>query len=1249
MNRIVAVIVFIVSFCNVAVAQTELWGMTKQGGSNGGGVIFKTDSTGNNQVVEYSFDKIDGSSPFYSSLVQAPDGNMYGLTSAGGEYYSGILFQYNPVTNTFIKKIDFDGPLLGAQPKGSLMIASNGKMYGVTSLGGDNNDGVLFEYDYVTNTIIKIADFDDIALGRYPIGDLTEALDGKLYGTANGGSTGSGIIYQYDILTNTFAKKIDFDENTTGKNIYSRLTLGNDNSFYTVTMSGGSNNKGTLVKYDYTTNSLLKIIDFTDGGSIGGLLNASNGKLYGTIQNGGLYGRGTIFEYDPSTITYTVKKEFGYADGAGLMCHLIENSPGILYGMSNSGGLNNIGTIFQYDIALDNLITQFSFSGTDGKLPLGSFIKTTDGKFYALTSEGGELNMGVLFQYNPLTNSCVKKLDFQKSLNGQHPNGSLVRASNGLLYGVAEEGGLNNKGVLFQFDQVNHVYTKLIDFANTVGANPNGSLIQATDGMLYGTCYNGAGFGSTGTIFQFNPNTYSLSTIYSFGSSSMGDNPRGALVQASNGLFYGTTSYGGWYSKGTIFEFDPVSGIYNDKYNFIDAVGRAAIGSLIEAADGNLYGVTMLGGALDQGTLFQYNYINNIFTKQIDFSSVSIGRRPGEDASLLQATDGMMYGTTMYGGSNGYGILYKFNPDSLLLYDRLNFNSIPDGSYPSAPLVQTSQGKLFGSTWAGGTNITGGTIFHYNSASNTAIKKIDFLNSNGFRSSSALIEISNYKQLSSSVLNPTLCVNNTLNISYTLTGLYNQGNVISLELSDANGSFLNAVVIKTLSIVSNSTGMVSAHVPLSTPLGSGYRVRFKSSNPILIGNDNGTDITINTLPVVTVFTNPSVICNGSFFDLIASGASDYVWNDFSINDTLKYIFSSSNSYTVVGTDINGCVNTATIATQLDTTCQYVYPGDVNNDWEVSNLDVLELGLHFSKSGISRSILGNNWQPHFANNWIDTLSNGRNLNHADCDGSGNINLDDTLAIYNNYYSYRTYKSPANTETDPQLTIVPNETMVAAGNWGSASIYLGSVSSPVNDVNGIAFTLYYDNNLIDTNQVWLEYPNSFIDVSGQNLHFRKLDFSNGYFYATTTHTLNNNVNGNGLIGVLHYKILSTLNNDGVMYLGMYQAFKSDAFGKISQLTAGTGSVMAVGISVGLQQLNINKITISPNPTNGSLSIHSKTELQKIEIVAITGQILMNDIPTNVSHTLHLENLSNGIYFINVYQNDRIVKREKVVLNK
>ena len=194
----------------------------------------------------------------------------------------------------------------------------------------------------------------------------------------------------------------------------------------------------------------------------------------------------------------------------------------------------------------------------------------------------------------------------------------------------------------------------------------------------------------------------------------------------------------------------------------------------------------------------------------------------------------------------------------------------------------------------------------------------------------------------------------------------------------------------------------------------------------------------------------------------------------------------------------------------------------------------------------------------------------------------------------------------------------------------------------------FTIDFDNSLIETNSAYIEYQNSFIDA-GQNLHFRKLDFANGKIYTATTHTINNNVNGYGKIATLHYQIKSILTSAEVLNIGISQANQSDASGTISLLTSSTSSLTAT-IDVGLQEfLNSSIIFISPNPTNGSLTINSKTELQKIEVVSITGALLLSESPTNVSHTLHLQNFANGIYFVNVYQYDRIVKREKIVLNK
>jgi hypothetical protein len=305
-------------------------------------------------------------------------------------------------------------------------------------------------------------------------------------------------------------------------------------------------------------------------------------------------------------------------------------------------------------------------------------------------------------------------------------------------------------------------------------------------------------------------------------------------------------------------------------------------------------------------------------------------------------------------------------------------------------------------------------------------------------------------------------------------------------------------------------------------------------------------------------------------------------------------------------------------------------------------------LHYTQTGAARTITSNAWQSYFANNWTGTITNGKNLNHSDCNGDGTINNDDTLAIYNNYGSTHAFKTTQTNAINPLLNIVPDQPSVTQGSWGSASIYLGDASNLISIINGLAFTIDFDNALIETNSIYIGYQNSFLDA-GQNLHFRKLDFANGKIFTATTHTLNNNVSGHGKIATLHYQIKSGLTTDEVLNLGISQASQSFASGIISPVTAGTATLMATGASVGLPELNGNIVSISPNPTSGSLTINSKKELQKIEVVSITGQLLLSEIPSNVSYTLHLDNFSNGIYFVNVYQNDRVVKREKIVLNK
>ena len=478
----------------------------------------------------------------------------------------------------------------------------------------------------------------------------------------------------------------------------------------------------------------------------------------------------------------------------------------------------------------------------------------------------------------------------------------------------------------------------------------------------------------------------------------------------------------------------------------------------------------------------------------------------------------------------------------------------------------------------------------------------------------------------------------------------------------------SVIVNQTPTVSVNSGTICSGNNFIMVPTGASSYTFSNGSNSIspvsntvitVTGTDvNGCEdnvgalssIFVNANPVITTSVSSGVICDGSSAELTANGANTYSWSTGVSSSSITVTPTVNTTYTVMGMDVNNCISGQTVSVVVDNTCQDVWPGDANSDGWADNLDVLEMGLHFIQTGPVRPTgLNNSWQSFYANDWIGTITNGKNMNHSDCNGDGTINDDDTLAIFNNYGLSHAFRPNSQISTVPELSIVPDQGYVTKGSWGSSSIYLGETLMPVNNINGIAFTVNFDNTLIEPNSIWLEYPSSFINTANQNLHFRKLDFATSNLFTATTHTINNDVSGNGLIGILHYKILSSLATDETLLLEIIQGYKSETSGLITPVTAGSGTLMAIGASVGLQELNGNIVSISPNPTNGSLTINSKTELQKIELIAVTGQILLSEVPIGTSHTLHLDNLANSIYFVNVYQNNRIVKREKIILNK
>jgi uncharacterized repeat protein (TIGR03803 family) len=725
--RFVVPILFVLSSVTTYAQPAAFWGMTNVGGADDAGAIIKMAPDGTGLTLQHSFTfQNHGARPYLGvQLTQLASGKMYGVTEYGGKNSAGVLFEYDPATNVYTDKVEFSNPT-GRAPMGRLTLAGNGKLYGMATAGGANSVGTIFEYDPATNDYAKKFDFAS-ATGSQPFGNsLYLHTNGKFYGmTVFGGANGFGVLFEYDPATNTYTKKIDFAGATNGKNPYGSLMITSAGKVFGLTVNGGANDKGTLFEYAPATNTLTKKVDFTATSGANpfcDLAEASNNRLYGvTAVNA------SIFEYNPATNAFAKKIDLNANNAPFAYSTLVKGSNGKLYGMSSAGGASNGGVLFEYDASTDTFTKKIDFAAATGSEPYGSLALASNGNFYGLTYQGGIIRAGVLFEYNAGTNTYTKKIDLFTSPLGSYPYGGLMRASNNKLYGMTLVGGVNDRGVIFEIDPATNAFTKKHDFIAAVGAFPQGDLTQAPNGKLYGLTPRG-GATDEGTIFEFDPTSGVYTKKYDFDETN-GSEPFSTLTLASNNKLYGTTYTGGSQGAGVVFEYDPATNLFTKKADFdYPTTGSVSYDRLIQAANGKFYGLNRDGGVNDYGTLFEYDLATNTITTKVTLNGTN-GQNP--EGGLIQAPNGKLYGLTRFGGANSKGLLFEYDIATNTYTKKFDFGaSASAGVEPKGGLALSPNGKLYGATTYGGANGKG-TIFEYDPATSTLTKKQDFTGANG--------------------------------------------------------------------------------------------------------------------------------------------------------------------------------------------------------------------------------------------------------------------------------------------------------------------------------------------------------------------------------------------------------------------------------------------------------------------------------------------------------------------------------------
>ena len=353
-----------------------------------------------------------------------------------------------------------------------------------------------------------------------------------------------------------------------------------------------------------------------DASSPGGsLLQASDGNFYGTSIYGGatgtgaeLSGAGAVFRITPSG-TETVLHSFTGGPSGGrepARAGLVEGSDGNFYGTTSRGGASNKGTVYRITPAgVFTLLHSFAGAPTDGEYPLAGLLKASDGNFYGTTFIGGANNEGALFKITPAGVESVVHSFSSVGGGARSPASDLIEANDGNFYGTSVIGGSGTRGTVFKVTPAG-VATVLHSFVGPPGdgALPAGAaLLEASDGNFYGVA-GGGGTNDRGVVFRLTPAGVH-DVLHSFNVSD-GEYPSTTLAEGSNGTLYGATYRGGVSGFGTVFKLSS-SGTLTTLYSFTDGTGdgNQPEGGLTLGLDGNLYGTTNAGGSRNHGTFFR--------------------------------------------------------------------------------------------------------------------------------------------------------------------------------------------------------------------------------------------------------------------------------------------------------------------------------------------------------------------------------------------------------------------------------------------------------------------------------------------------------------------------------------------------------------------------------------------------------------------------------------------------------------------
>ncbi len=348
----------------------------------------------------------------------------------------------------------------------------------------------------------------------------------------------------------------------------------------------------------------------------------------------------------------------------------------------------------------------FSFDEESGMSPVFDNLLKVNDSIYIGTTNNDLNKQGTIFEYNNSNNTVKKIFNFDMKGVGGTPYSNMIKAYNGIFYGTCALGGKYNKGTLYSFNYEKNDIQKIIDFNGSYNGGVPMSRLFEHNKKLYGTTKAGGKYGK-GTLFEFDIETKKMKVLNEFFDQESGAYPVSGVFMYKDKL-YGTTSSGGDFDQGTIYEYDLEKNKLTILYSFEKDTGFMPWAGLpIQFEDGYFYGCTPQGGAQDLGVLYRFNLESNKYEVLFEFDYEK-GANP---YGYLVNYKNKIVGTSSEGGIHNDGTIFQFDPINNKFSIIYSFDGEKDGSNSSGSLLYMEKEQVFiGYTREGGSN-NGGTLF----------------------------------------------------------------------------------------------------------------------------------------------------------------------------------------------------------------------------------------------------------------------------------------------------------------------------------------------------------------------------------------------------------------------------------------------------------------------------------------------------------------------------------------------------------